>query len=57
MAPELRLEPPFYLPEIVRQHLPAAADRSMITIADLDSDALCEALNTVLRESIEAQKT
>jgi hypothetical protein len=57
MQDELKLEPPFYLPEIVAKLLPQTqSDTEAFILPEdsLNSDELCAALNAALKESIEA---
>jgi hypothetical protein len=57
MPNTLKLESPFYRREIIERLLPQArSDKEALSLPEdaLDSDELCEVLNMVLRESIEA---
>jgi hypothetical protein len=57
MPSQLKLEPPFYLPEVIERILPliASEDRGPVLPEDaLSSNELSDALNAALRKSIEA---
>jgi hypothetical protein len=59
MQDEIKLEPPFYLPEIIAKLLPQARpDGEAFVLPEdaLDSDELCASLNAALIESIEASR-